>query len=379
MKKLLVFTFLCLSTLSFSQKQKYTMAKVEASQNNLEAALENIEIAIKDPKVNSKHDAWALKGELYFKILNSEEEKYNRFDKNRCKTSYISYKKAIELYDGKSSRKLDDFKGKISLINNMAFNKGINLYNEKKYQDAAEYLELAYEVSTYLKKETSLELQNLGLVYENLKNYSKAEFYYKTAINKGYDNENTCYFLLYTLMAQNKNEEYVTQLNKCRAKDPNNLNLLFSDINLNLNLGNNEKSLALINQALETESTNVILKFTKATILEKLGNKKEAENAYLEVITLKPDYFDALYNLGAFYFNDFADLSAKMNEEINEAAYTDYKTKANKLMEKALVYIEKARSIKPNDRGVLIALQEIYVRTGDMEKFKEVKDALSKQ
>ena len=58
-----------------------------------------------------------------------------------------------------------------------------------------------------------------------------------------------------------------------------------------------------LNKAKESEPDNQVLYFAEGTIYDRLNNFEASEKAYLKAIEIKPDYFDAVFNLGALYFN----------------------------------------------------------------------------
>ena len=52
--------------------------------------------------------------------------------------------------------------------------------------------------------------------------------------------------------------------------------------------------------------------YNKANSLSESDFEK-AENAYLEAIDIKPDFYDALYNLGVMYYNKGGDMLNEAN------------------------------------------------------------------
>ena len=51
-----------------------------------------------------------------------------------------------------------------------------------------------------------------------------------------------------------------------------------------------------------------------------------AEKSYKKAIELKPDYFDAIYNLGALYVNDAVGIMGKANKlDLNDKNYDAHK------------------------------------------------------
>jgi tetratricopeptide (TPR) repeat protein len=106
-----------------------------------------------------------------------------------------------------------------------------------------------------------------------------------------------------------------------------------------------------------------------------LGKLDEAVAAYKKSIELKPDNFDAVYNLGALYFNDGAELANKANKiPANKVAeYDAAKKKFEAKFKDALPYLEKAHQINPTDIATMESLRQLYARLGDLAKAGEMK------
>ena len=100
---------------------------------------------------------------------------------------------------------------------------------------------------------------------------------------------------------------------------------------------------------------------------------------YAKSLEIKPDYFDANYNLGALYFNKAVQMVNDANdmwkprmskEESNKQSEMEAGGKA--MFSTALPYLEKALDVDPEDRETLRSLRDIYARIGMDEKMLEV-------
>jgi tetratricopeptide (TPR) repeat protein len=100
----------------------------------------------------------------------------------------------------------------------------------------------------------------------------------------------------------------------------------------------------------------------------------EAINAYEKALEINPDYFKAVYNLGAIYTNRARDLEiiAGNIPFDQQEKYDSVKKLASENLEKARPYLEKALEIEPDDLDVMRVLKEIYARTNDKEKLSEI-------
>jgi len=112
--------------------------------------------------------------------------------------------------------------------------------------------------------------------------------------------------------------------------------------------------------------------------------QKKAEEAYLKAISVDPKYFDALYNLGAFYYNIAADKIKAANalDLSKQKEYDALVKDASIWFNKSLPYFERGLEQQPNDASTLIALKEVYAQLNNPTKSAEYKkryDALPKK
>lgn len=106
--------------------------------------------------------------------------------------------------------------------------------------------------------------------------------------------------------------------------------------------------------------------------------QKQAEAAYLKAISLKPDYFDALYNLGAMYNNrGVAIMQSSTKVKLNdEAAIKKIQEDADACFTLALDPLNKAHLLNPTEKYTIETLKNIYFRFRTkspdmMAKYKE--------
>ena len=154
--------------------------------------------------------------------------------------------------------------------------------------------------------------------------------------------------------------------------------MLIAETNLNLARGENEKAVANLQKALETDPTNKTIWFALGTNYENIGNTEAAEQAYQKCIELDPAYADAYYNLGAMYNNSAAEIIEVANELPLDAVdeYNAAKAKADALLEKALPYLEKSDELNPDNIPTLQTLKQIYTILKNMDKLKEVNERI---
>ena len=187
-------------------------------------------------------------------------------------------------------------------------------------------------------------------------------------------------------------EEKVLQIiNGGKTKFSNDLNIIISEINIYLATNEIEKAQSILKIAIEKDPNNHILYYTVGSNYDKLSQKEdiseeqratlitEAKNAYQKAIEIKPDYFDAYYNLGALLYNEgvhiFSEAQKISPEDIK--GYTEKEKEFKETWKKSLPYLEKAHELDPNDIYTLNSLREVYSRLSMNDKFKEINEKLN--
>ena len=104
---------------------------------------------------------------------------------------------------------------------------------------------------------------------------------------------------------------------------------------------------------------------------------EESVKALKKSIELKSDYFEAVYMLGAIFFNEGIRLEQESEGYISDMKkYNATKAKFDVLYNDATSYLEKADVIKPNDYNTLIALRKLYSRLNLNDKYNAINEKL---
>lgn len=185
-------------------------------------------------------------------------------------------------------------------------------------------------------------------------------------------------------------------LEKGREKYPDDVTLLFAEINHYLKQGKLDVLTDKLQAAIEKEPENVSLYTTTGNVYDQLFQKAysageiEKANQYFEKalsyfeqsLEIDPANSDAIYSIGALYFNRGAQMSQALAELSNDFSkegqkkYAELEAKVNAEFEKALPWFQKAEINNPNDINTIIALKEMYARRGEFDKSNEFKDRL---
>lgn len=344
--------------------------------SELEKARDAIELALTHEKSAEWAKTWFYRGNIYFDIHISEDPQCQKLSDDALNVTYDSYMKAMG-YDEKEQFK-DDIEPKLSVVASLYTQSGAQNYNVKNYESALSDFEKALEVAKYFSKTDTTALYNAALTSEKLKNYGKAALYYEGLIDIGYKDPRVYHFLSEAYINSGDSARAFQAITLGRKAHPTNQDLIIDELNYYLQRDQHQLALENLQLAISQMGDNAELHFAKGTIHDKIGETDAALEEYQKAIDLKPDYFDAIYNTGALYFNigvEYVDKAGSF-DETQQKQFKEAEAKSEESFQKALPYLEKANELNPHDRSTLISLKNLYSRTGDEEGYKRVSEIL---
>ena len=299
---------------------------------------------------------------------------------NPLHLAYNSFKKVKELDEkGKSEKAL---KGNLETLKYNFITEGSVEYAKKNYSKSYDYFVKAIEIGEMplVNYVDTVMIYYAGLSAQLNDDYESAiKLYDKSIEYESYMDGNVYYNAFDAYNAMEKSDQGLSYLEQGFVKFPQNQNILYGLIDYYLKRGENpETVIEYIDKALET-GENYSLYFAKGTLFDNLGNLEEAVKSYKKSIDLKPDYFDAVFNLAALYFNH----GVKYLEEANKVParevekYDALIEKSNAEFRKSIPYMERALEIQPDNLPTLESLRNLYFRYRNdsdemMKKYEEV-------
>lgn len=375
---------------------------------SLNKAKENIDLASAHPDTKDQAKTQTLRAQVYMTIYDNtkrlETEKLMTTITDPAKRDLAAYQATStaplsEAYTACLASKTLDVKGNYtsevaSYMANIVIhyeNKAVADYNAKKYAEALPSFEKTYEIKG-VKDTTSLA--NCALVADRAAIYDKAKMYYQKMIDnkQGYGNTYSSLVNVYLNMKDTVGAMEV--LKKGRVTYPNDINLVITETNYFLKTNNSKEALNNLNIAIAAKPADANLYLVRGNIYDNLANPKDAANKdvekpkdyeklmsqaetdYKKAIELKPDYFDALYNLGVLYNNHGVALNKLADVITDNAKYKAANDLATAEFAKALPILEKALQVSPKDKSTMYALKQIYARTQQPDKVKEINEKL---
>jgi len=309
----------------------------------------------------------------------------------------------------KKYEKKDALKG-LEMAQGTLSNMGIYAYDDQKYEEAYENFSGVLTAHQLLKDnggtsaldsgEGQLNEQKYitGLAALNANKSKIAAKLFRELYEDKYDKP-AIYEALYKLESEMSTVEKAYQyLEAGRQKYPDDISLLFAEINHFLKMNKLDVLISKLEQAIKQEPDNMSLYATLGNVFDNLYQKSTEEGdeakaqeyfdkaleRYNQALAKDPKYFDAIYSIGALYYNKAAAMTKQLitlegdYSKEGMKKYEAMKTKVFAEFDQALPFFEKAEALNPNDTNTLIALKEIFARKDDLATSGEFKDRLDK-
>jgi tetratricopeptide (TPR) repeat protein len=259
-------------------------------------------------------------------------------------------------------------------------NEGIINYNEKRYDAALKAFENTIAITNLpqIKRVDSLAIYYAGACAEQVKDYAKAEKYYRQAIAVDYKAEQSYVRIARMFSEAGEKDKAFAIVKEGRAKFPNNQTLVTEEVNTYLASDRHAEAMEALKVAIGLDPKNFSLHFALGFVHDRLaaksleanpkggteyeGHVADAEKSYKASIELNPENFDAVYNLGALYFNRAVKLNEVANGIDDMKKFEAARKIADDVFDQSMPILEKAYAINGMDKGVLISLKQLYYR-----------------
>lgn len=392
-RTIVLFALIMLVSATFAQMKKdRTSAYNYWMKKDLVKAKEFIDKAVAYPEAATDAKVWYYKGGIYLDIQISPMKAV--LAPNALTESYEAYIKARSL-DTKEEYKAD-IAARLSAIGGEFFNEGIAFFTQEKFDEASTLFNKAIAISKENQAIDTLANYGLALCLDKKAALDKsfidpaiAQFQYLADLKM---KEVSVYTSLANLYKEKGDIEKASAvLANAKVMFPGNTDLIITEANIYISTNNHAKAISSLMVAKEKEPNNISVLYAVGVTYDLLKNDaslpaeerskyfEEAVKAYKETLELDPNYFDAIFNLGALYFNKGGDVINEANKlPISETVkYDKLITEGNQYLNMALPYLEKCESIQPTDKPTLMSLKEIYTRLNMMDKQKAISDKIN--
>jgi len=365
MKKLqTTFLLILISGLLFSQTN---IEKIEQlmSQERITEALPLIDKALLENANNPKL--------LLYKGLVIQEQieisTPSDIKKNILDSAYYFYSSALK-YDEQnilSSILADNF---LSLCKQYSYT-GMEHFNEGKYQLALEDFENNITIGelSIVNQLDTIVWYNIALTATKLKDYKKAELYYKKIIINNPTDWNAILSFANFYKEQGHLDKYFSIISKANKENPEVVGFYNELIGYYLEVNKTDSALIYLDILLEKDFQNDKLYYLKGSILQEQGNVEESNIQYKKSLQINPNNVDAAFNYAANKYNLAIDLLLDKKKK-NPAE----KEKISYYLEESIVYLDIVKKFEPENKTVLSMLLTCYKELGLEEKEKQLKE-----
>lgn len=376
------FAFVFLASLLIMEAAAQNASVISAfnylGRGQFDKAKAMIDPATVNVQTSGQARTWFYRGNIYLSIYLSP--KYKSLDTNALQVAYDSYQKAIEIDKDISLESLNPPTPIIGLyvVGEQFYNQGVDLYNLGNYTVSMEKFEMTRKINNIFSIKDTIATFNAALCALQLNDIIKSKQFLEDLAKNQYHNEVVYSSLSNIYKTEGDTAKALSIILKGRKLMGDNLALIIAECNIYLGQGKTEEAQNLLKIAVEKDPNNHLLHYNIGVNLAEFGSFEEAEKSYLKAIELKPDYFDAMYNLGALYVNTAASILEKANAlPVDDTeGYNKLKAKADDLLNKAIPTLEKAEVLQPTDLNTLYTLKQLYTRTNNMEKLKVVDEKI---
>lgn len=275
-------------------------------------------------------------------------------------------------------------------------------YKARKYDEAADYFHKTAVINTLiLKTKDTANFYNACVSAAKSRNTARIIEYNQKMVDLNIANAYNYESLFNAQLFKGDTAAAMTQLAKGRAALPNDAGLMNLETNHYLSTGKHAQALENLKASLEKDPKNPLLNLVTGNIYDNMANPKDkvsgkelekpehfeelfksAESHYLKALefagTNKELEYNALYNTGAMYNNYGGYLqsrkAAKITDQVKLQKEND--VKSQEYYKKAIPYLEKALTLKTDDKSTMVALRKLYMLTGNDAKAKEMNDKI---
>ena len=410
MKKILVVGLLSFAFLSYGQRKELRQAEKLLDQSFYNEALNVLsQIESMIDGVDQKYQAhyyylegWALKG----------DSKFNE--------SVASLKKAIEIDNKiKLNKYAEESSFLIEQVEADLVNSAVADNKKDNYKSAAKKLYDAYLINP--DKENNIHyLYYAASSAVNAKEYDISLEYYLFLKNMGYTGITSEFFVTpveseieekvteteYNLFKSSKDytnprigktesrlpeivknialiyvqkgevDLAISAIKEAREINPEDVNLLLSEADLYIKLGDKLKFKELMQEAITKDPNNAILYYNLGVINGDQGKFEDAMTYYKKALELDNSYAPTYLNIVGLILEGESGLVEKMNAIVtsnkrsDQAIYDALELERENLYNDCLPYLEKLIEIDPKNIEALKTAKNIYYTVGENEKFK---------
>ncbi len=373
---MILLAVLLTANVMMAQKKDRTDAFMYNKNGQYEKAMASIEKCVNHEqflgmKPDDQAQAWLYRAIIYQNVIQSGDEALLAKTPNALEVVYESLMNCMKNPDFLEDNKMEIYQ-RVGSVMTTYYSKGADDYNSGKFSEAAPMFKKAYDIAKSLGSADANEMLNLAATSAlRAEDYNTALGYFTEVKNNGTETADLYRHLAACYNGLGNAEQAMAMINAGLEKNPSDANLILEKVNAYLKEGKAAEAVEDLNKLHELDPENAQLLFALGTIYgdeanEGLYDADKARQYYEQALSIKPDYFDATYNLGVLYTamankyikqaNEITGISKKELEQ-----YDGLMEQANELLRTGLPYLRQAYDAQPSD-DVKNVLRSIYVQ-----------------
>ncbi|GAB4302912.1 MAG: hypothetical protein Kow0068_25420 [Marinilabiliales bacterium] len=343
-----------------------------------EAAAITIDKAIIDPNLKNLPTTWFFRGKIYQELFMSDETKIYALD-----TAYLSLIYAIKLDPDKEY--LQNIILQLKMLTANYYRLGGAYFNIKNYKEAYKMFEKALDINktpilavadTALIYYSGISAMKSGNTNDAKKLFKKliflkvVSFDFPLYLGEIYENENNIEEAVNT---------YKYGIDYCTE---NKIIYALKVIKLLLQNGETDDAEEYINIAKKIDPNNAEVYFLEAEFYNLQMLDDESIKAYIKGLQIKPEDFQANYNVGILMYNnamihgEAAEKYKYNSKQIN--LYKKELSNYNRYLINSVRFLETAYKQKPEDEILNKCLYDVYKRLNRIAQAEEIKENMKK-
>ncbi len=399
------FSALMISGLAMAQKSELKDAERAIKKGDVQetqAALSKVEAVLTNANDAQKAQYYFLKGNFAYEQVKKKVD----LDKN-IDVVVSSYNKLIELEKAsKTAKYTKQAQEELKAVGQVVVNKAIEDNNAKRFPEAAKLFNKAYELSPT----DTIYLYYAASTAVNSKDYNGAINNYKKLIDLGFTGQESYYTAvekttgevqsfgkdakmrdLMIKQGTHKEPKFVKESSKrpeiiknmaliyyqegnfdeaekaiaeARKSDPNDMNLLLTQMDLYLKSNNMGKYEELAKEALAKNPNDDVLLYNLGVTSYQAKKYDDAKKYYEKAIAINPRSENAYLNLAILKLMPDEGLTNKMNSlgmsAQDNKKYEELKKEKDRIYKSAIPDLKQVLSINPNNEEAIGTLRGIY-------------------
>ena len=173
---------------------------------------------------------------------------------------------------------------------------------------------------------------------------------------------------------QGKNDEAIAIMDRARAANPGDVNLMRSEADLAYKMGDMEKYRRVMEEVVQTDPNNPELYYNLGVSAMQIGETERAKSYYTKALELDSTYSFAQINMASIILQGEGDIVEEMNNLGTSAAdnrrYDELKEVRREMYREALPYLEAASEGVPDNIEVLRTLMNLYSQLSMTPEYK---------